>query len=103
MVTIYQVSEKAGVSLASVSRVINGNTKVSDKTRDKVLKAMDELGYQPNTIAQSLASKCSNSVGLLVSELNGSFFGNIMQSVEHELRSAGKHVIITAGMSQEKN
>jgi LacI family transcriptional regulator len=102
MVTIYQVSEKAGVSLASVSRVINGNTKVSDKTRDKVLKAMDELGYQPNTIAQSLASKCSNSVGLLVSELNGSFFGNIMQSVEHELRSAGKHVIITAGMSQEK-
>ncbi|WP_105188794.1 LacI family DNA-binding transcriptional regulator [Pseudoalteromonas sp. T1lg48] len=106
MATIYEVSKAAGVSLATVSRVMNGNVKVSDRTREKVLKAMAELGYKPNSIAQSLASNRSNSVGLLVSALHGSFFGNMMSTVEDVLRKAGKHVVITAGHSdeqQEKN
>ncbi|MEO2267550.1 LacI family DNA-binding transcriptional regulator [Pseudoalteromonas pernae] len=102
MATIYEVSKAAGVSLATVSRVMNGNARVSDRTRDKVLKAMDELGYKPNSIAQSLASNRSNSVGLLVSALHGSFFGNMMSTVEDVLRNAGKHVIITAGHSDEQ-
>ena len=67
MATIYEVSKAAGVSLATVSRVINGNARVSDRTKEKVHKAMDELGYRPNAIAQSLASNRTNSVGLLVS------------------------------------
>ncbi len=102
MATIYEVSEAAGVSLATVSRVMNGNAKVSDRTRQKVLDAMDKLGYKPNAIAQSLASNRTNSVGLLVSELHGSFFGNMMSTVEQVLRQAGKHVIITAGHTNEK-
>ena len=101
MATIYEVSKAAGVSLATVSRVMNGNSKVSERTRNKVLKAMDELGYRPNAIAQSLASNRTNSVGLLVSELHGSFFGDLMSTVEKELRADGKHVIITAGHSDE--
>ena len=68
MATIYEVSKLAGVSLATVSRVMNNNANVSDATRKKVTAAMDKLGYRPNSIAQSLASNCSNSVGLLVSE-----------------------------------
>ena len=56
MTTIYEVSKLAGVSLATVSRVMNKNARVSDKTREKVEKAMNELGYRPNSIAQSLAS-----------------------------------------------
>lgn len=102
MATIYEVSELAGVSLATVSRVMNGNARVSDKTRKKVTDAMSELGYRPNSIARSLASNCSNSVGLLVSELHGPFFGQMMSGVESELRSAGKHVIITTGHSEEE-
>ena len=51
MATIYQVSEAAGVSLATVSRVMNGNAKVSERTRKKVEDAMASLGYQPNAIA----------------------------------------------------
>lgn len=101
MATIYEVSNLAGVSLATVSRVINNNARVSDKTRQKVEKAMSELGYRPNSIAQSLASNCSNSVGVLVSELNGAFFGQMMAGIEAELRAAGKHVIITPGHSEE--
>lgn len=101
MATIYEVSKLAGVSLATVSRVINKNSRVSEKTREKVLAAMSELGYRPNSIAQSLASNRSNSVGILVSELHGPFFGQMMAGIESELRAAGKHVIITTGHSEE--
>jgi LacI family transcriptional regulator len=102
MATIYQVSELAGVSLATVSRVMNKNARVSDKTREKVLAAMKELGYRPNSIAKSLASNCSNSVGILVSELYGPFYGDMMSGIETELRKAEKHVIIAAGHSNEE-
>lgn len=99
MATIYEVSELAGVSLATVSRVINNSAKVSQKTRAKVEAAMKELGYSPNSFAQSLASNRSNSVGVLVPELHGPFFGEILAEIELALREAGKHVIITAGHS----
>lgn len=101
MATIYQVSELAGVSLATVSRVMNNSTNVSDKTKAKVQAAMDELGYRPNSIAQSLASSRTNSVGVLVSEFAGPFFGSMMQGIETTLREAHKHVIIAAGHSDE--
>jgi len=101
MATIYEVSDLAGVSLATVSRVINKNARVSEKTKNKVLDAMAQLGYRPNSIAQSLASSRSNSVGILVSELHGPFFGQMMAGIEAELRAAGKHVIITTGHSEE--
>jgi len=102
MATIYEVSELAGVSLATVSRVMNNSAKVSLKTREKVEAAMQQLGYRPNSIAQSLASSRSNSVGILVPELHGPFFGNMLSSIEEELRTANKHVIITAGHSDEE-
>ncbi|UAL45056.1 LacI family DNA-binding transcriptional regulator [Shewanella inventionis] len=101
MATIYDVSVMAGVSLATVSRVMNNNTKVSDKTKQKVLDAMQVLGYRPNTIAQSLASNCSNSIGVLVSQLDGPFYGPMMTEIETVLRGANKHVIIAAGHSDE--
>lgn len=99
MATIYEVSKLAGVSLATVSRVINNSGKVTPATRSKVEAAMLQLGYRPNAIAQSLASSRSNSVGILVPELHGPFFGIMMSSIEDELRAAGKHVIISAGHS----
>ena len=101
MATIYQVSELAGVSLATVSRVMNNNARVSETTRNKVLAAMEQLGYRPNSIAQSLASNRSNSVGILVSELHGPFYGEMLSGIENECRAAGKHVIIAAGHSEE--
>ena len=103
MATIYEVSEHAGVSLATVSRVINGTAKVSEKTRQRVMAAMKALNYRPNSAAQSLASNCYNSVGMLVSEVHGPFFGEMMSGVETVLRAAHKHVIIAAGHSDEQS
>ncbi len=102
MANIYEVAELAGVSLATVSRVINPGAKVSEKTRQKVLDAMRELGYQPNSIAQSLATRSSNSVGVLVSELHGPFFGAMLSSIEQTLKAAGKFVLVAAGHSKEE-
>ena len=102
MATIYEVSKLAGVSLATVSRVMNNSGKVTVQTRQKVLTAIEQLGYRPNSMAQSLASKRSNSVGILIPELHGPFFGIMLSSVERELREAGKRVIITAGHSDER-
>ena len=100
MATIYEVAKAAGVSLATVSRVMNNNTPVREATRVKVLAAMAELGYRPNSIAQSLASNRTNSIGILVSELHGPFYGAMLTGIEAEFRAAGKHVIIAAGHSE---
>ncbi|HKE93809.1 MAG TPA: LacI family DNA-binding transcriptional regulator [Povalibacter sp.] len=102
MANIYEVAELAGVSLATVSRVINPGTRVSDKTRQKVLAAMQELGFRPNSIAQSLATRSSNSVGVLVSELHGPFYGALLSAIEQTLRAAGKFVLVAAGHSNEE-
>ena len=97
--TIIDVSKLAGVSNATVSRVLNGNDKVSEENRAKVLDAMNKLGFKPNVVAQSLASKRTSSVGVLVAELHGPFYGSMMSGLEATLRKSGKHAIITTGHS----
>ncbi|MGB3724773.1 MAG: LacI family DNA-binding transcriptional regulator [Glaciecola sp.] len=106
MATIYEVAERAGVSLSTVSRVLNGKRSVNEELKAKVDKAVLELDYRPSSVARSLANNRSDSVGLLVSELSTPFFGEMMQSVESNLRAANKHVIITVGhndLAQEKD
>lgn len=69
MATMLDVSIRAGVSKATVSRVLNGTGQVKESTRQQVFKAMEELGYRPNFLARSLANQTSNSIGLVVSTL----------------------------------
>ncbi len=102
MATIYEVSKLAGVSLATVSRVMNKNSNVSTKTKQKVLTAMEQLGYRPNSVAQSLASSRSNCVGVLVAELQSPFYGSMMGGIESELRAAHKHIVVTASHCDEE-
>lgn len=103
MATIKQVSELAGVSLATVSRVINNTDQVKPGTKAKVEDAMKKLGYRPNFIAQSLASSKSNTVGYVVPELHGSFFGDMLSGTERLLKKANKHLFIAAGHSNEED
>lgn len=102
MVTIKHVSELAGVSQATVSRVVNGTTRVSPDKKLKVEKAIKELGYRPNSIAQALASSRTGSIGIVVPELGSSFFAGILQSTECHLRRLGYHAVVTAGSNTEE-
>ena len=63
---IYDVSERAGVSIATVSRVLNGNPNVSERTRKKVLAVMDELGYTPNVFARGLGLDTMQTIGIML-------------------------------------
>jgi len=69
--------------------------------RNKVLSAMEELDYRPNSIAQALASNRSNCVGVLVPEVHGPIFGAMLSGIEVELRNAGKFTIFATGHSDE--
>ncbi|CAM4285467.1 LacI family DNA-binding transcriptional regulator [Vibrio astriarenae] len=102
MATIKDVSEQAGVSQATVSRVINGTSRVSHDKKLKVEKAIKDLGYRPNSIAQALASSRSGSIGVIVPELGGPFYSSILHCIEEKLRQFGYHVIVTAGGNTEK-
>ncbi len=101
MVTIKQVSEAAGVSSATVSRVINNTDTVKEKTRQQVLAAMEKLGYRHNVIAASLASNKTHTIGYVVPELHGSFFGTMVAGSEKVLRKANKHMFVVTGHSDE--
>lgn len=83
MVTIKHVAERAGVSVSTVSRVMNGRDHVSPTTRLKVLKAVDELGYQPNVWAQNLVrGQLTRELGLLVYDISNTYFAEIAKAFE---------------------
>ena len=73
-ITIKDVARVSGVSLATVSRVINGTDMVSDKTKEKVMDAVKKLGYNPNSAARALVSQKTNAIGIVVHNLHDPFF-----------------------------
>jgi LacI family transcriptional regulator, sucrose operon repressor len=83
MATIKEVADKAGVTVTTVSRMLNKPDKVSKKTREKIQKAMKELYYKPNEIAQSLSKRTSNIIGLIVPSVRNYFFCKIIDSIEN--------------------
>lgn len=97
MITMLDVAIRAGVSKATVSRVLNGTGQVKKNTRDAVFKAMEELGYRPNFLAQSLANNSSNSIGLVVSNFDGPYFGRLLRQAAKLIEASGKHLIVTDG------
>ena len=93
MSTIREVAEKAGVSYTTVSHVINNTRFVSETTRARVQKAMDELNYRPNAVAQSLRSGKTNTIGLILPDSANPFFAEIGRSIEDEAFKFGYSVI----------
>lgn len=80
-VTIYDVAKDAGVSLATVSRVINGSNVVKEPTRKKVEASIDKLGYKPNAIAQGLALQKTTTIALVIPEASFTYTGQIINGV----------------------
>ena len=102
MSTIVDVCKLAGVSKTTVSRVINGTGQVKKSTRDAVKAAMEQLGYRPNTLAQSLARKETNSIGLVLSDYEGTYFGNLLKQASTSAELAHKELFITDGHNDSK-
>lgn len=80
--TIRDVAREAGVSIGTVSSVINGRSNVSDKTKSRVLHFIAELGFEPNTAARSLKTKSVFSIGVVVPDLRNPFFASLAEGVE---------------------
>ncbi|NYV54018.1 LacI family DNA-binding transcriptional regulator, partial [Yersinia pestis] len=97
MVTLEDVAVLAGVSRATVSRVVNGDTNVKALTREKVEQAVAVLGYTPHPAARALASSQSNTLGLVTTSYRGGFFGALMDFVQTETESQGKQLLVTQG------
>lgn len=91
---IYDVSEHAGVSIATVSRVLNGNPNVSEKTRERVLKVMDELGYKPNVFARGLGLDTMQTIGIMCSDSSDPYLASAIYYLERGLRSHGYDAIL---------
>src|SRR5690606_7773253 len=94
MPTIRDVAERAGVSVTTVSRVLNNRGYISEATRRKVYQAMKELDYQPNEVARSLFRKRSNIIGLIVPTVEHPFFGELTFQVETYAYSRGYKVLV---------
>jgi LacI family transcriptional regulator len=80
-ITIYDVAREAGVSMATVSRVINGNTHVKPETRRKVVECIERLGYRPNEIARGLASRKTTTVGVIVPDISRTFYAELSRGI----------------------
>lgn len=83
---IYDVSKEAGVSIATISRVINGSTKVSEKTRKKVLKVIADSGYTPNAFARGLGLNTMKTVGILCADSSDAYLAQAVYIIEKNLR-----------------
>ncbi|MFJ7072477.1 LacI family DNA-binding transcriptional regulator [Streptomyces sp. NPDC098781] len=94
MATMADVARSAGVSVATVSHVLNGTRPVLPHTRQAVLDAMDQLGYTPNTLARSLVTSRTRSIGLAVSAISNPYFTEILQGVEAAALEHGYSLLI---------
>lgn len=99
--TIKDIAKAAGVSIATVSRAINGNYPVSRDARDRIENAVRELNYKPNTIARSLKNDCTHTIGLLVPDIANPFFMNIAKAVENEVSKNGYNIIVCSTEENE--
>jgi len=87
--TIYDISEKAGVSIATVSRVLNGSSNVSEKTREKVLTVVQQYGYTPNLFARGLGLNTMNTIGILCVDSSDIFLSKAVYYIEKNLHENG--------------
>lgn len=95
--TIKDIANKAGVSTASVSRVLNQTGYISEELKTKVIEAVEELNYIPNTIARSLKVQKTNTIGVIIQDIANPFFMQITKGIEDALKDTDYNMLITSG------
>jgi len=93
-VTIQDVAKEAGVSITTVSRVINNNYPVKKETREKVEKIIEEMNFTPNSLARGLIKKKTDTIGILVPSITNIFFPLIINGIEHFMEKKGYTLIM---------
>lgn len=93
MATIKDIAQEAGVSLATVSRVINNKDNVSDEVRERVEEVIKRLGYNPNNAARALARRKTNSIGIVVNNLHDPFFYDLIRGFENGAKNTSYNVV----------
>ena len=101
-ITIYDVAREANVSMATVSRVVNGNPNVKPATRKKVLDVIDELDYRPNAVARGLASKKTTTVGVIIPDVTNLYFASLARGID-DIATMYKYNIILANSDQNNH
>ena len=102
MATIKDVAKLAGVSVATVSRVINHSPKASENSRQAVFSAMAQLQYHPNANARALAQQSTETIGLVVGDVSDPFFGAMVKAVDEIAWQTGNFLLIGNGYHNEK-
>ena len=102
-VTIYDVAREANVSMATVSRVVNGNPNVKPTTRKKVLATIERLGYRPNAVARGLASKKTTTVGAIIPDISNIFFSELARGIEDIATMYKYNIILSNSDSKKEN
>lgn len=102
MATIKDVARLAGVSVATVSRVINNSPKASDSSRQAVGQAMEQLQYHPNANARALAQQSTETLGLIVGDVSDPFFGAMVKAVDEVAGDTGNFLLIGNGYHNEQ-
>ncbi|WP_435236752.1 LacI family DNA-binding transcriptional regulator [Psychromonas sp. PT13] len=102
MATMLDVSRKAGVAVSTVSRVLNGTAKISQATRDAVFKAVEELNYRPNVLAQSLSKQQTNTIGLVIPRgvKNSQYLSQLIEECQKIADKNGKFLLISQADDQ---
>lgn len=100
--TLADVARRAGVSTATVSRCLNSPNQVVEGTRDRVMAAVAELGYAPNFVAQALAAKQTNTMGVVIPTMENAVFARGIQAFQEELGRHGVTLLIASSNYQPK-
>jgi len=98
---IREIAQLAGVSVATVSRVINGKGPVKEKTRRHILKIMKEHNYIPNPIARSLSTRHTDTIGVILPELVDEFFSDLIRGMDVEATKSNKYLMVTGSHSKK--
>lgn len=101
-VTIYDVAREANVSMATVSRVVNGNQNVKPATRKKVLEVIERLEYRPNAVARGLASKKTTTIGVIIPDISNNLYAELVRGVE-DIATMYQYNIILANSDQNED
>lgn len=95
-VTIKDVAREARVSVASVSRVLNGHGNVSDDTRNRIVSVAERLRYTPHSGARSLITRQTNTIGVLLPDMHGEFFSEIVRGIDMAARKQGLQLLVSS-------